>query len=206
MDLLSFFKGLFRKDAPPAPADVLFIGLGNIGARYAKSRHNAGFRIADALVRRLGGVRSGTFSEADYFDGTLFDTKKAAVVKPRTLMNRSGIAAAAYLRACGCSPSGMLVMVDDYNLPLGTMRARRSGSDGGHNGLKSIIGHIGDQFPRLRIGIGPVPAGMPSVDFVLSDFSGDEERKLLDVAAKAEAACLLFAQQGIEAVMNRFNT
>jgi PTH1 family peptidyl-tRNA hydrolase len=206
MALFSFIQRLFRSNIPPRRANVLFFGLGNIGGQYARSRHNIGFRVAGSITQKFGNPRSGRTSGADYTSGMLFDTKTAVVVKPRTLMNRSGLAVAGFLRACSCPVSNMLVIVDDYHLPLGKIRARRNGSDGGHNGLKSVIGQIGEQFPRLRIGIGPLPANAGSVEFVLGDFTPDEERLLLDIVPMAAAACVLFAEQGIDAVMNTYNT
>ena len=205
MVFFSFFQRLFRPNVPPRRADVLFFGLGNIGRQYAQSRHNIGFRVADMVSQRLGGAHNGRFAEADYSFGRLFDTKTAVTVKPRTLMNRSGDAVAAMLKQCGCPVSGILVIVDDYQLPLGKLRARRGGSDGGHNGLKSIIAAVGENFPRLRVGIGPVLEKMSSIDFVLSDFTGAEEDTLRTVIPKAADACLLFAQSGIDAVMNTYN-
>jgi PTH1 family peptidyl-tRNA hydrolase len=209
MALLQFFQSLFRRGTPPGNADVLFFGLGNRGSRYALSRHNIGFRIADALAERVENSTKnwGCFAEAVYLRGTLFEPgKKVAVVKPHTFMNRSGDAVANYLALCRCPASNALVLVDDYNLPLGTLRARRNGSDGGHNGLKSIIGRIGGNFPRLRVGIGPAPHGEAAMDFVLGFFTEAEEQVIKTVLPRAVDACMLFAKDGIDAVMNNFNS
>jgi PTH1 family peptidyl-tRNA hydrolase len=150
--------------------------------------------------------RQGIFADADFSDGTLFSTKKVLAIKPRTLMNRSGKAVEKYLACLRLPASRMLVVVDDYNLPLGKIRARGNGSDGGHNGLKSIIGCIGEEFPRLRIGIGPCPGkGSGIIDFVLGTFSANEEEQLKSVIPRAAEACELFVKSGIQTVMNRFN-
>ena len=206
MALLSFLARLFRKGTPPETAEVLFFGLGNKGSSYAFTRHNIGYRIADALAERLESRTNGCFAEAGYIQGTLFESrKKVLVVKPYTFMNRSGGAVESYIAQNRCPRSNILVMVDDYNLPLGRLRIRRNGSDGGHNGLKSIIALIGGNFPRLRIGIGPLPGGTAGIDFVLGSFTDAEEKGLKEVIPRAVDACVLFAQNGTEAVMNTIN-
>jgi peptidyl-tRNA hydrolase, PTH1 family len=208
MALLRFFQRLFRRNTPPDAADILLFGLGNTGGAYARSRHNTGFRIIDAFARRLEERTDGFFADAGYSKGTLFEShKKVLAVKPHTFMNRSGVAVKRYVEACRCSLSNVLVVVDDYHLPLGSMRIRRNGSDGGHNGLKSIIGCIGsEEFPRLRIGIGPLPRGIASIDFVLGAFTDAEEKQLESVIPRAVKACMLFAERGTDAVMNGFNS
>jgi PTH1 family peptidyl-tRNA hydrolase len=207
MALLQFFQRFFRKGTPPEIPDVLFFGLGNPGSRYALTRHNTGYKVADALTEKLANKRDGRFGESAYIQGTLFESrKKVLVVKPQNFMNRSGDTVGSYIAYCHPRPQDILVIVDDYNLPLGTLRARRDGSDGGHNGLKSIVDRLGRQdFPRLRVGIGPLPQGASTIDFVLGSFTGAEEKELAAVIARAVDSCVLFAQSGIEAVMNKFN-
>lgn len=207
MSSFSFFKKHFRTIAPPENADTLFFGLGNSGRRYGRTRHNAGFRVADALADELqrGTVKTGRCAEAEYTAGTLECGKRVTIIKPRTFMNRSGDAVKRFAGKGKCPLERILVIVDDYNLPIGKIRARRSGSDGGHNGLKSIIECMGDSFARLRVGIGPLPEGLPSIDFVLGTWSGGEEAAIREVLPRAVDACKLFAENGIEAVMNKFN-
>jgi PTH1 family peptidyl-tRNA hydrolase len=201
----NLLKRLFFGETRPEAAGLLFVGLGNIGSRYAATRHNVGFRIIDALAQRLENRKIGFFARADYTSGTLFTSIKTVTVRPRTFMNHSGIAVAAYLETLRCPLSNALVIVDDYHLPLGAMRARRSGSDGGHNGLASIVNKAGEGFPRLRIGIGPLPAQCPSIEFVLGAFSESEEAMLEKAIPRAVEACLCFARSGIDEVMNRYN-
>jgi PTH1 family peptidyl-tRNA hydrolase len=205
MAWVTFFKRLFLGETRPEAADLLFVGLGNIGENYAATRHNIGFMVAEALASRFEKRKNGCFGRADYTYGALFNSKKVMSVKPRTFMNRSGDAVAQYLEALNCPLSNMLVIVDDYHLSLGGMRARRNGSDGGHHGLASIIEKVGDGFPRLRIGIGPLPQECPSVEFVLGAFSPAERESLKTVIPRAVDACLCFAGKGIDEMMNRFN-
>lgn len=128
-----------------------------------------------------------------------------ACAKPKTYVNRSGIAVASLLKRYAQPLSSCLIVCDDFNLPLGTLRLRRRGSDGGHNGLKSIIAETGEGFPRLRIGIGPIPESSNVIDFVLGRFN-DREREKRDVTiGRAADAILLFCQKGIDAAMNSFN-
>jgi PTH1 family peptidyl-tRNA hydrolase len=206
MALFAFLKALFRKpDSVPDVADVLFFGLGNSTEAYVRTRHNIGFRVVESLSERLEDRTTGYVGNADFIAGTLFSTKKGLVIKPRTFMNRSGEAVKAYVDRLGVPLAQVLVIVDDYNLPLGKLRARREGSDGGHNGLKSIIDHVGEEFPRLRVGIGPLPANIAAVDFVLGKFTETDEKQLATVIPQAAEACMLFAREGIEAVMNVYN-
>jgi PTH1 family peptidyl-tRNA hydrolase len=207
MAVFRLFQRLFRTGTPPETAEILFFGLGNKGIRYVRTRHNIGYRVVDVLAQRLDKRKKGFSAEADYSEGMLFESrKKVLVVKPLTFMNRSGDAVKRYVERCRCPLPNMLVIVDDYNLPLGKIRLRRNGSDGGHNGMKSIIERIGrEDFPRLRIGIGPLPCNTSNTDFVLGFFNDAEERALKSVIPRAVDACLLFADNGIETAMNRVN-
>lgn len=152
------------------------MGLGNPGPEYAATRHNLGFWLADALVRHWGLPPFRRGERARVSDGAVSGVP-VRVLKPTTMMNRSG-AALASLRADPAFAPGrdLLILVDDFNIPLGTYRLRPSGSAGGHNGLKSIEGALQSQeYARLRIGIGPLPTGEPWEDFVLAPFE-DAER------------------------------
>jgi peptidyl-tRNA hydrolase, PTH1 family len=158
------------------------VGLGNPGPEYAATRHNAGFWVADALVAHWGLPPFRRGERARVSEGVV-DGTPVLVLKPMTMMNRSG-AALATLRAdpAFLPATDLLVVVDDFNIPLGTYRLRPSGSAGGHNGLKSIEGALQSQeFARLRVGIGPAPAGEPWEDFVLSPF-GDAEREQMETS------------------------
>ncbi|MGH7537734.1 MAG: aminoacyl-tRNA hydrolase [Gemmatimonadales bacterium] len=155
------------------------VGLGNPGPEYAATRHNAGFWVADALVARWGFPPFRRGERARVSAGEVAGVR-VQVLKPTTMMNRSG-AALASLRAdpAFVPATDLLVISDDFNIPLGTFRLRTAGSAGGHNGLKSIEGALqSPDYARLRVGVGPLPAGEPE-DFVLSPFT-DAEREQID--------------------------
>jgi PTH1 family peptidyl-tRNA hydrolase len=183
------------------------VGLGNPGPEYDETRHNAGFRLADHLAARwrLGAFKRG--ERARQAEGS-HDGRTVRVLKPQTYMNRSGAALAPLRALPGFDPAtDLLVLVDDVALPVGRFRLRGAGSAGGHNGLKSIEGTLLRQdYARLRIGVGPVPAGLGDLaDFVLGKFTSEERRvidELLDPMAEA-AECWL--ADGIERAMTRFN-
>ena len=155
------------------------VGLGNPGPEYAATRHNAGFHLADALVARWGLSPFRRGERARVSEGAV-DGVPVRVLKPTTFVNRSGAALASLRADPTFDPArDLLVAVDDFNIPLGTFRLRSEGSAGGHNGLKSIEGALQSQaYARLRIGIGPLPPGVPWEDFVLAPFTTDELEQL----------------------------
>jgi PTH1 family peptidyl-tRNA hydrolase len=179
------------------------VGLGNPGPEYDETRHNAGFRLADHLVARW---RLGPFKRAErarQAEGVL-DGRTVRVLKPQTYMNRSGAALAPLRALPAFDPAAdLLVLVDDVALPVGKFRLRGAGSAGGHNGLKSIEGALQRQdYARLRIGVGPTPAGLEDLaDFVLGGFEPEEWKivgELLDPMAEAVESWLA---EGIERAM-----
>jgi len=211
MGLLSFFVKLFGIQRAPEKAELLCFGLGNPGPKYRNTRHNAGYRVIDGLSAGLPGAvgsfgaESGIWKESEYIGGTIAGNR-VILVKPLTFMNRSGEAVGGWVSGMNVSTQKIIVVVDDFNLPLGSIRIRKDGSHGGHNGLKSIVEHIGSNFPRLRIGIGPLPRGVDIIQFVLSDFGADEEEKLKFSVKKAIEAILVFWEKGAETAMNKFNS
>ena len=155
------------------------VGLGNPGPEYAATRHNAGFRVADALARRWGLPPFRRGERARITAGEVRGTP-VRLLKPTTYMNRSG-GALASLRADPAFDAArdLLIVVDDFNIPLGTFRFRPDGSAGGHNGLKSIEGALqSPQYARLRVGIGPLPGDAPWEEFVLAPFTDEESEQL----------------------------
>jgi len=181
-------------------------GLGNPGDRYRRTRHNVGFRVVDLLADRWGHTGEGRVRDGAAQLEVDLDPAIGSVllVKPMRYMNRSGGPLKGVLGQRGIDPaSGLLVLADDIDLPLGKLRARRSGSAGGHNGLRDIIGSLGSsEFARLRVGIGR--AG-EAVDHVLSTFDSDERELADEAVATAADAVELWLTEGIEAVMNRYN-
>jgi PTH1 family peptidyl-tRNA hydrolase len=188
-----------------AQAALLF-GLGNPGPGYATTRHNAGFQVLDRLAERA----RVSFRTSRFLDGETADLEWAGtrvrLVKPASYMNLVGPVYRRALEVFEVAADRALAVSDDFALPFGRIRARAEGTSGGQKGLRSIEETLGSTaYPRLRLGIGPVPPGLDPADFVLSRY-GPEERKILpDLLDRAADACLLFAAEGIEAVMNRYN-
>jgi PTH1 family peptidyl-tRNA hydrolase len=182
----------------------LVVGLGNPGTKYQETRHNIGFELVDRLAR---GGRGAAFARK--FDGLLAETeidfRRVLLLKPETYMNLSGRSVGQVVRFYKLALSDILVVCDDLSLPLGKLRIRPGGSDGGQKGLRDIAAHLGtDQFPRLRIGIGDQD-DIDAVDFVLSRFRSAERPIIDDALILASQAVAVWATQGIEAAMNRFN-
>lgn len=186
-------------------ATSLVIGLGNPGAEYAGTRHNAGFMAIDRLLRLL----PGSFEEKQVSSGVAWlgrsRGRNLTLLKPMTFMNLSGKAVAAMMRSQHLTPGEILVVYDDVDLPLGRLRLRPDGSSGGHRGMESVIAEIGSRdFPRLRIGIGSEHR-RDQIEFVLGRFA-DDERELADkaIAAAAEAAQAVVCRD-LTVAMNIYN-
>jgi PTH1 family peptidyl-tRNA hydrolase len=181
----------------------IIVGLGNPGREYAGTRHNLGFMVVDELARRLGAnERRNRFGSdlVETFDGR----EKIVLIKPRTYMNLSGSAVREAVRWYKTPLGDVLVVVDDIDLPFGSMRLRAKGGSGGHNGLKSIIAELGfETFSRMRIGIGRGPGH--ATRQVLTRFTSEEERFLPSVLGAAADCVLEWERQGIISAMNRCN-
>jgi peptidyl-tRNA hydrolase, PTH1 family len=182
----------------------LVVGLGNPGSKYQGTRHNIGFELVDRLAR---GGSTATFSSK--FEGQLaeieIDFRRVLLLKPETFMNLSGRSVGQAVRFYKLSLADVLVVCDDLSLPVGKLRLRPGGSDGGQKGLRDITAHLGtDQFTRLRIGIGDNDA-IDAVDYVLSRFRGAERTAIDDSLILASQAVAVWVTQGIDAAMNRFN-
>jgi len=165
----------------------LAVGLGNPGTKYAPTRHNVGYRVIDRLRERA--------------------TLTLKLFKPESVyMNESGGPVAELARKNGIVPADVVVICDDFSIPLGQLRVRLKGSSGGHNGLNSILQTLGTaEIPRLRVGIGPVPEGEDPADFVLKPFARSEAEAVAEAIERAADAVEVMAQDGFEAAMNRFN-
>lgn len=181
------------------------VGLGNPGPEYSDTRHNLGFRVIDALSDAL---RCRPFQRVRHYlyaEGSLED-RPLLLVRPTTFMNRSGLAVAGVIARWGLPLTCLLVVVDDVSLPLGRLRLRPQGSDGGHNGLASIIEALGSSdFPRLRLGIGPPGEGTDMIDHVLSPFRPDEIAPVAQMIGRAAETVRSFVLYGVELTMSKFN-
>jgi PTH1 family peptidyl-tRNA hydrolase len=182
---------------------LVVFGLGNPGDRYRRTRHNLGKEVVSSLVRGLGLAATAGRGEFYYSNDP---SRDLCLVVPGTYVNTSGVSASQAVRALDADLENFLVVCDDFSLPLGTIRIRKSGSDGGHNGLASIIFHLGSQdFPRLRMGVGPLPPGVDAADFVLSRFEPDEEDTVANITEAAGEAVLAVGRDGIDRAMNTYN-
>ena len=185
--------------------NYLVVGLGNIGEEYAATRHNMGFMVLDAWAQASNAVftvgRYGATTEIN------FKGRKFILLKPSTYMNLSGRAVRYWLQKTKIPQENLLVVVDDFAIPFGTMRLRRRGSAGGHNGLKSIDYElISDDYARLRIGTGNGGfAEGRQVDFVLGELLLEEKRALPELLERAVAAIKCYATEGIDRAMTQFN-
>jgi PTH1 family peptidyl-tRNA hydrolase len=180
-------------------------GLGNPGSEYAGTRHNIGFMAVDALAAKLLGAGSYKSSFGAFICRADFEGENLLLMKPQNFMNRSGEAVGEAIRYYKLAPSDLLVIHDDMDLPLGRIRIRSTGGDGGHNGVASVISHVGPDFTRIKIGIGrPDPRMNPS-DYVLSRFIQEEREKAEEAVAKAVEAVLAVLKKGVPAAMNLFN-
>lgn len=167
----------------------LVVALGNIGREYAGTRHNIGFMTADLLAERWGDTEAWQKADnAFYLEKRM--PEKCWLIKPTTYMNNSGVAAADFANFYHIPPEDVLVIQDDMDLPVGTLRIRRKGSSGGHNGLKSIERALGSQaYPRIKVGIGhPVHQEQAVISHVLHPFQGEDKEKIQEAIAQAADA------------------
>ena len=183
----------------------LIVGLGNPGPRYTANRHNVGFRCLD----RLAGAHDLTFDKrqkrARVALGTIHG-RRVILAQPQTFMNESGRAVAPLARFYQVEMERLLVVYDDLDLPLGTVRLRPEGGTGGHKGMRSITEHLGGQsFSRLRLGIGRPPGRMDPAAYVLQDFSVEDQPLVEDMLERAVTAVETWLREGIEAAMSRHN-
>lgn len=184
----------------------LIVGLGNPGKEYVHTPHNVGFEVIDVLAKRCDCVLRRSFRFQASLARTMLGTEKAMLVKPSAYMNQSGPVVAAMTGKLGISPTDLLVILDDADLPVGRLRIRASGSGGGHKGLLSIIDHLGhDRFARLRLGIGR-RANADLIAHVLTPFAAEQRDTVRMMIGTAADAVQYLAANGTEAAMNKFNT
>lgn len=206
--MMRLIKKILDRFFPPPeqydPMKYLIVGLGNIGAEYKDTRHNIGFLVADTLAKEFDVPfktdQHGAVAEFKYKGRTF------VLLKPSTYMNLSGKAVRFWMQKKKIEKDKMLVILDDLNLPFNTQRLRSKGKDGGHNGLKNIDSMIGgNNYPRLRIGIGNDFSKGKQVDYVLGEWSNEENDILPEVLKRAADTVKAFATIGINHTMNQFN-
>ena len=197
-------RRLLRRGEPASTLDLLVAGLGNPGREYAQTRHNVGFMVCDELARRC------SVSFRAKFSGELAETRldgaRVALLKPQTFMNESGRSVAAAVRFFKTEPGDLLVVHDEVDLEPGRLQARLGGGLAGHNGLRSIVQHLGSQdFLRLRVGVGRPERGdpRPVADFVVSPFPPGVDVEA--VVARAADAAETLVREGLEETQQAFN-
>jgi len=205
--MIAWIKQLFAGPASPKsidPMKYLVVGLGNIGAEYTETRHNIGFKVADALAQSLE-AKFETKRYGDLAQGK-YKGRKLLILKPSTYMNLSGKALLYWMKKENIGLENILVLVDDLNINFGTIRLRGKGGAGGHNGLKSIEEELGhNNYPRLRIGIGNnYPKGR-QVEFVLGKWSPQEIELLPKIIRHCQGACKSYSFLGLANSMNLSN-
>ncbi len=186
------------------------VGLGNPGNRYSATRHNAGFQLIDFLIGSCSASPLEGTELYESFVGRLGD-EETALMMPQTYMNNSGSAVREFIRVHGIRPEDVLIAYDDFQLPFGTLRMRPKGSDGGHNGMASVIYHLqSDLIPRLRIGVSG--SGVPEhhthelmSEYVLTPFDQTERKLLPDLYRHAGDACECWIRSGVTIAMNGYN-
>lgn len=183
----------------------LIVGLGNVGRKYDQTRHNVGFAVLERLATDFGDGKA-----KDKFEGRLLEaqigTERVLLLQPHTLMNRSGRSVGPALSFYKLELADLLVVCDDFNLPLGKLRFRPEGSAGGQNGLADLIRQLGSEaFSRLRVGIGPVPENWDAVDFVLGKFAAAERDTVDETIRRAADGAQCWVCDGIAKAMNQFN-
>ncbi len=199
---MMFFK---KRETFSGGVEYIVAGLGNPGSQYENTRHNAGFITIDALAQKLD-IKVDRIKYKSLCTTGIINDKKVLLMKPSTYMNNSGQAIVEAMSFFKVPPEKVIIVFDDISLDVGKMRIRRKGSDGGHNGMKSIIYLSGsDMFPRVKVGIGHKPEKWNLADWVLSTFSESETKLIKETAEKACDAISLIVDGKTDKAMNLYN-
>ena len=203
-DIFALFKKIEKSEPTTAPTAII-AGLGNPGAKYEKTRHNIGFRAIDYIAERMS-VRIDRAKFSALVANAKIGGVSVLLMKPQTFMNNSGEAIRAAADFYKIPPERIIVLHDEISFDAGVIRIRRQGSAGGHNGLKSIIAHVGEGFPRIKIGVGKKPTpDYDLVNFVLGVIPKGEDEKIVERFADIEAAVALMLDGKIDEAMNRYS-
>src|SRR5574341_241522 len=183
----------------------MVVGLGNPPPKYQETRHNVGYKVLYLLLENFKlQLKAGKGDH--YFSSLDMNDREVYLVKPSTYINESGLAVLQAKEKFGVSPAELLVVCDDFNLPLGKLRLKEKGSEGGHNGMRSIIYHLNTQdFPRLRLGIGAPAPGKSAEEYVLEKFDVQEKKTVAEMLEKAAQAVITVLSLGLAESMQRFN-
>lgn len=197
---------MFFKKKTDSVYDLILVGLGNPGAEYDGTRHNAGFFVVDKFAEKHGITLSKNKFNALFADANI-DGKRILVVKPQTFMNNSGEAVSAIMKFYKIPTESLVVVSDDISLPPGKMRIRAKGSAGGQNGLKNIIAHLStDEFTRVKLGIGDrADRSSDLANWVLSRMGEEDKKEFLTAADNAVKAIETIIKSGVDVAMNRYN-
>ena len=185
-------------------ARYLVAGLGNPGRTYARNRHNVGFMVIERLAEEREIELNRVRQQAIIGNGRAGEDT-LLLAKPQTFMNRSGQSISSLMRYFKIPLANVLVVYDEIDLPIGTLRLREKGGSGGHNGMKSIIGHLGTDFPRMRLGVGRPPGVMDPARYVLKDFGEAELPLVAEMIDAAVSAIDTFLLEGIDRAMTKHN-
>jgi len=194
----------FKDNMPENSERFLLVGLGNPGRKYRGNRHNIGFMAVDELARKYG-IESKKVQNKAIMGLGRIQNKSVIIAKPQTYMNNSGDAVGPLANYYKIPNEHILIIYDELDLPYGTIRLREKGGAGGHKGMRSIINHLGQNFARMRLGIGRPPGQMPVQAYVLQDFKKDELHLLTEILTTAVQAAEMFLTDGIQLAMSRFN-
>ena len=204
---MSLFEKWKTNRSPSGAPEFLIVGLGNPGPKYEFTRHNAGFLCMDLLAQQLG-VKIDRIKFKSVVADVAIEGSRCILVKPQTFMNNSGEAVRDAANFYKIPPEHIIILFDDISLPPGKLRIRRKGSDGGHNGIKSILYLLGsDQFPRIKLGVGAKPRpDYDLADWVLSTFQKDELSRMKEAMEKACEAVPLLVREETDRAMNLYNS
>lgn len=192
------------EDSDDMSERFLIVGLGNPGREYKGNRHNIGFMVVDRLASENGISLGKVQSRAILGDGR-FANQRIILAKPQTYMNNSGNAVGPLANFYKISPSNVFIVYDEMDIPFGTIRLREKGGAGGHNGMKSTIQHLGQEFPRMRLGVGRPPGRMDPPAYLLQDFDKEQMPVVNDMIDEAIRAIATYLTDGIQAAMNKHN-